>query len=211
MKLTRCPIPSKYFLDGKFCQLNQMFGENKSTDPNRSVFFYGPTGHNGWDIRTKGSIKYLYHNILSYIPVLREMKEIQGSIPIVAAHDGYVVSKYNNDEKEGIYVKIKDALNQEFETTYFHLSKVRVWKDDDNNTVWEQKKGRDFIKAGTVIGWAGNTGKYTTGAHLHFTLRKNGKPVDPLPYFQSKTVWKRGGLYFYKGKQITYKQALQYV
>lgn len=37
------------------------------------------------------------------------------------------------------------------------------------------------VKAGQVVGKIGNTGN-SEGAHLHFEIRINGKPVDPMPY-----------------------------
>ncbi|EJW14356.1 peptidoglycan DD-metalloendopeptidase family protein [Paenibacillus alvei] len=37
------------------------------------------------------------------------------------------------------------------------------------------------VQAGTVIGNAGNTGN-SLGAHLHFEVHINGKPVDPIEY-----------------------------
>ncbi len=52
-------------------------------------------------------------------------------------------------------------------TSYYgHLSKIRV------------KPGQKVYK-GQIIGNVGTTG-WTTGPHLHFEIRKNGVPVNPL-------------------------------
>ena len=44
-----------------------------------------------------------------------------------------------------------------------------------------------LVIAGAVIGLMGTTydregGGYSTGVHLHFTLKRNGRPVDLLQY-----------------------------
>ena len=53
-----------------------------------------------------------------------------------------------------------------YQTLYAHMSKIIA------------KKG-DVVSQGTRIGLVGNTG-YSTGPHLHFTVYKNSKLVDPL-------------------------------
>jgi murein DD-endopeptidase MepM/ murein hydrolase activator NlpD len=55
-----------------------------------------------------------------------------------------------------------------FETRYAHLSEVHV------------KKG-DRVETGADIGAVGSTG-HSTGPHLHFEIRKEGKALDPRPY-----------------------------
>jgi murein DD-endopeptidase MepM/ murein hydrolase activator NlpD len=53
-----------------------------------------------------------------------------------------------------------------YETRYGHLAKALV------------KKGAK-VKQGDLIGLAGSTG-HSTGTHLHFELRKDGKSIDPF-------------------------------
>jgi murein DD-endopeptidase MepM/ murein hydrolase activator NlpD len=56
-----------------------------------------------------------------------------------------------------------------YETVYAHLSKVNI------------KPGQK-VKRGQVIGFVGNTGK-STAPHLHYEVRKNGNPIDPINFF----------------------------
>ncbi len=44
------------------------------------------------------------------------------------------------------------------------------------------KKVGSFVKAGDPIAIIGESGKLTTGPHLHFELWHNGTPVNPLDY-----------------------------
>jgi murein DD-endopeptidase MepM/ murein hydrolase activator NlpD len=54
-----------------------------------------------------------------------------------------------------------------FETRYAHLSSVDV-------------KVGDLVEAGSDLGKVGTTG-YSTGPHLHFEVRHDGKAIDPAP------------------------------
>jgi murein DD-endopeptidase MepM/ murein hydrolase activator NlpD len=54
-----------------------------------------------------------------------------------------------------------------FETRYAHLSSVDV-------------KVGDLVEAGAELGKVGTTG-YSTGPHLHFEVRHDGKAIDPAP------------------------------
>ncbi|MDI6870532.1 MAG: M23 family metallopeptidase [Bacillota bacterium] len=83
--------------------------------------------------------------------------------PVVAAAAGRVTATFRG-LSSGLTV---DLDHGGFTTRYAHLSAIKV-------------RTGETVKAGTVIGLVGNTG-VSTGPHLHFEVRRNGQPVDPLP------------------------------
>ena len=70
----------------------------------------------------------------------------------------------------GNYVKIKHGGG--IETRYAHASKLLV------------KKG-DLVNKDQVIALVGNTGR-STGPHLHYEIRLNGRSLDPRKYLKKK-------------------------
>jgi len=88
--------------------------------------------------------------------------------PILAVFTGsHIVS--GSSVNGGIYYFLREADG--LEARYYHLDKIR----------WQEGWTTRFI--GDVIGWSGNTGKWTTGAHLHLEFWKKGVQLDPEPYF----------------------------
>jgi peptidoglycan hydrolase-like protein with peptidoglycan-binding domain len=63
---------------------------------------------------------------------------------------------------------------QGFQSWYAHLSTVTSWRGE-------------VVTGGTRIGYVGSTG-YSTGPHLHFEVRLNGTPIDPMPRLLSATA-----------------------
>ena len=83
--------------------------------------------------------------------------------PILAAMSGRVTTTGIN-RVYGNYVIIDHGNG--YQTLYAHMSKIIA------------SKGQ-WVSQGTRIGLVGSTG-YSTGPHLHFTVYKNGKLVDPM-------------------------------
>ena len=86
--------------------------------------------------------------------------------PIYAADDGVVALVGSSGSGYGTYVVI--AHSGGLDTLYGHLSTALV-------------KVGQLVTQGQPIGLEGSSGN-STGAHLHFELRINQKPVDPTPY-----------------------------
>lgn len=85
--------------------------------------------------------------------------------PIYAAGDG-VVEKAQWVSGYGRYVELKHVNG--FETAYGHMNKIA-----------DGLKPGMRVRQGEIIGYVGSTGN-STGNHLHFEIKVNGRFVDPL-------------------------------
>jgi hypothetical protein len=86
--------------------------------------------------------------------------------PVYAVADGTVEATPYDAPGFGNYIKLVDANGAEL--FYGHLSSKVV-------------PGGARVKAGDLVGYSGNSGQ-STGAHLHFEVRKNGTKMDPSSY-----------------------------
>ena len=85
--------------------------------------------------------------------------------PIYASGDG-VVEKAQWVSGYGKYVQLKHVNG--FETAYGHMSRIA-----------DGMKPGAKVRQGQIIGYVGSTGN-STGPHLHFEIKVNGRFVDPL-------------------------------
>ena len=83
--------------------------------------------------------------------------------PVVTTGDG-IVTRVVRHKYAGLYIEIKHG--QSYKTRYLHLNKSYVIKGQR-------------VKRGQKIAQSGNTGR-STGAHLHFELHVNGRPVNAM-------------------------------
>ena len=89
--------------------------------------------------------------------------------PVVVAEAGVVVfAGWMRGYGQVVIVSHHDNLS----TRYGHLSEV------------DSSVGQ-LLEPGTVLGRVGSTGR-STGPHLHFEVRLNDQPVDPLSYLPSQ-------------------------
>lgn len=140
---------------------NNFYGENEFT-PTAGIFRRFPLA---------GDIKVTSHfNPSRRHPVTRRVSPHNGvdfkasvGTPVYAPADG-VVTFSGYQRAAGYYVIVSHANN--FSTVYMHLSKTEV------------KRGQKVI-VGQLIARSGNTGR-TTGPHLHYEIRINDRPVNPL-------------------------------
>ncbi|MCF6310188.1 MAG: peptidoglycan DD-metalloendopeptidase family protein [Sulfurimonas sp.] len=119
-----------------------------------------------------------------YHPILKKWKAHLGvdyaarrGTPIVAAGSGRVT----HAGRLGAYgnlVKIRHTDG--YETRYAHMKSFRKGI----------RRGK-YVKKGQTIGYVGSTGR-STGPHLHFELRKNGRAINPLRVVQVTTKKLKG-------------------
>lgn len=106
-----------------------------------------------------------FHPVLNYVGKHNGVDyHAPSGTPVWAVSDGTVV-RAGWDNGGGNVVCVKHVMS--FESCYMHLSKILV------------KLGQK-ISQKTVLAQSGNTGKLTTGPHLHFGLKRSGGWVNPL-------------------------------
>jgi len=101
-----------------------------------------------------------------------DMAAPTGSQVLAAAAGQVTVATDLGNRSYGRYVKISHPDG--IDTIYGHMSQILVHEGQT-------------VTAGQVIGLVGATGN-ATGPHLHFEVRVNAQPVDPIPFMSSHGV-----------------------
>jgi murein DD-endopeptidase MepM/ murein hydrolase activator NlpD len=85
---------------------------------------------------------------------------------VMATGSGQVIKKGYIKNGYGKYLIIDHGYN--YATLYAHLDNIKVSLGDD-------------VKRYQIIGTVGNTG-ISTSSHLHYEVRYNGNPIDPIDF-----------------------------
>ncbi|HPE33822.1 MAG TPA: M23 family metallopeptidase [Bacteroidales bacterium] len=121
------------------------------------------------DLRRLSS--YYGYRMDPFYKVMKFHEGVDFSAPIgteiYATGDGIVVSVEKSRSHYGNNVLIDHGFN--YETFYAHCKDIKV-------------KPGQHVKRGQIIATVGNTGK-STGPHLHYEVRKNNKPINPINFF----------------------------
>lgn len=124
---------------------------------------------NNKDLRRLSS--YFGYRVDPFYKVMKFHEGVDFTAPVgtdvFATGNGKVKSIERTRSGYGLMLIIDHGYG--YNTAYAHLSKTLV------------RVGQKVTR-GMVIAEIGNTGK-STSPHLHYEVRKNGKPIDPINYF----------------------------
>ena len=118
-------------------------------------------------VRFSSSFGYRIHPIYKTVKLHAGM-DFSGPIgtPIYATGNGKITSA-STHKGYGKCIEIDHGFK--YKTVYAHLDKYNV------------RVGQK-VKRGDIIGYMGNTGR-STGPHIHYEVKKNNVPVDPINYY----------------------------
>jgi peptidoglycan hydrolase-like protein with peptidoglycan-binding domain len=142
-------------------------GRSPTPGPGGPVTFYrpvpGPMGDRFGAPRGRGKNRRRHGGI--------DFPAATGTL-VQAAGRGRTIFAGWNTGGYGNLVVIQHRLG--YTTWYGHLSRITSWVGEN-------------VVGGTRIGYVGSTG-YSTGPHLHWEVRLNNVPVDPMPYLLPGTA-----------------------
>ena len=155
---------------------------NSNNDEQNSIFTGNRNAQLSWPISPLKGISAYFHDTTYPFKKYFEHSAIDIPTPqgtaIAAADDGYVALTKNGGFGYS-YIALCHTNcgsgGDSLWTVYGHVSQINVTEGT-------------FVSKGQIIGKSGGlpgtpgSGRFTTGAHLHFEVRLNGIPVNPLDY-----------------------------
>lgn len=139
-----------------FLKLMELFNTYQEDEENKILFFQEPV--------SSGILTQKFNPSKGHMGIDYGVKV---GTPVYASTGGFVIyADYNIDDGYMIIIQHKN----EYTTIYKHCSALL-------------KKAQDIVRAGELIALSGNSGKNTTGPHLHFEIWYKGKAINPAKFF----------------------------
>jgi hypothetical protein len=139
-------------------------------------------GHNGIDIRLP-SMAQQRAGVAVRAAADGVVRRTRDAMPDISVREIGIDQVKGRECGNGLILQHSDG----FESEYCHMARGSL-----------QVKPGDVVKAGQTLGSVGLSGQ-TEFAHLHFTLRRNGKVIDPFAYEADDTAC-NGGASLWDGK-----------
>ncbi|CAH9018814.1 M23 family metallopeptidase [Candidatus Nitrosacidococcus sp. I8] len=169
-------IEKETIIAAEFINQGKIFRAIRYTDLYGNSNYYTPEGESLRRDFSRAPVHYT--RISSYFsskrkhPVLQKDRAHNGvdyaapsGTPIQAASNGKVIF---SGKKGGYGNVVILKHNEKYRTLYAHLSRFKKGLKQDTK-----------VKKGEIIGYVGQTG-LATGPHLHYEIRVNGTPRNPL-------------------------------
>lgn len=163
-------------ISGIEAQVRKKLAEQQKTQPAK---FDTDSGDLSWPASSRRITAYFWDPSYPYRQVFEhnaiDIAMPQGSA-VKAAASGYV-ARAKRCTTASCYAYVMIIHSNGVSTVYGHLSAISVSEEQ-------------YVTRGDLIGYSGATpgtvgaGPFTTGPHLHFEVRKNGIPTDPLKYLK---------------------------
>ena len=100
--------------------------------------------------------------------------------------------------KSGKIDEIKNSDTYGLTMTYTTYDGYKIFYAHLSKTL---KNVSDYVTQGEVIALSGNTG-LSTGAHLHYSITKDGEAVDPMEYTTFDYTWEVKEEYAQRGEEV---------
>lgn len=153
------PLSREYFTPGP---IDNPVVASRNTSSDQSPTLESP-GHFDWPVDSARMTRgFLPNKKRPHLGI--DLAAARGT-PILASRGGTVI--YAGREFRGYGKMVLVESGDGWATLYAHFDKILVAEG--------QK-----VRQGEVIGAMGRTGR-ATGVHLHFEIRRNRGPIDPLP------------------------------
>lgn len=144
-------IKKKFNIEGNILFIFKEIFEKIFQDKNEKLFFFEPV---------QGIITQIFDPSKGHLGIDYGLKK---NTPVYATAGGIVTfADYTIDY--GYTIIIQHSNNY-----------ISIYKHCDSLL----KRERDIVLQGELVALSGNSGRKTTGPHLHFEIWKNGKPIDP--------------------------------